>query len=157
MELTELIMEIKKEGKINTDSLIAMLSEAIEDDKDLNCVYKDVYKKAYGEKLSENLIKAWVHNMSVTDGSERSTGEKWTVEQTTDVGNRIGVKWDKISKYEFYAFMNAFYSDFYRTAKKYELHDEPEFFADLVWDYFCDDDAVNKTPFMYYFSFVSSK
>jgi len=158
MELTELIMEIKRDGKMNTDSLLATLSKAIEDDKDSKCVYRDVYKKAYGERLSEGLIKNWVQKMCITDGStDRTTGEKWTVDQTTEIGNRIGVKWDRISKWEFYAFMNAFYSDFYRTAKKYELHDEPEFFGDMVWDYFNDEDAVDKTPFTYYFSFVSAE
>ena len=71
------------------------------------------------------------------------------------MGNKLNVNWNKINEYEWYAAMNSWYSDFYRTAKKYELESEAEFFADLVLDYFLfDTDAKNKSVFNYYFEHI---
>ena len=147
MELTELISEVKREGKISTDGLLMILADAVQKEDDPLEVYKDVYKKAYGTKLNESTCKTWVSNLP--------DGQKWTMEQTTEVGQRVGIDWSKMSKCEFWACMNAFHSDFMRTAKKYELQDEPEFFGDLVWDYFNDEDAHGKCPMTYYFTFVA--
>lgn len=154
MSLSNLISDIKKEQKINNDALITLLTEAIENEDDEMCTYKAIYKKAYGEHLTEAICKDWVKRMAVTDNSDRVSGEKWTVEQTTDIGQKIGVNWNVFNKWEWYAMMNASYSDHYKTAKEYELDTEPDFFASLVIDTFCDIDAHNKTPFTYYFTFA---
>lgn len=155
MELTELIMEVKRDGKINSDSLIAMLSEAIEDASDPICVYKDVYKKAYGEHLSESLCRDWVMHMDVTDNSERKNGEKWSYDQTTDVGNKIGMNWSKITKWEWYVILNGAYSDYYSVGAEYQVADDPIFFALLAKAFWCDDkDAHGKSIASYYFDYV---
>lgn len=147
MSLAALISDIKKDQKISSETLISILTEAVENEDDSVCTYKMIYKKAYGNKLNETMARDWVNKLE--------SGQKWTMEQTSEVGHRVGVDWNKISKIEFWACMNAFYSDFTRTAKKYELLDEPEFFGDIVWDYFNDDDAHDKCPLNYYFSFVA--
>lgn len=155
MSLSELITEIKREQKLSNDVLVTLLTEAVENEDELCCTYKMIYKKAYGEHLTESICKAWVKRMSVTDSSERTTGEKWTYEQTTEIGNKLQNNWNVINKWEWYAVMNAWYSDYYKTAKEFEVENEPEFFGMLVMDFFFDEDAKCKNPFNYYFSFVA--
>ena len=152
MELNDLILEIKKDQKISTDEIISMLTEAIENEEDSVCTYKVLYKKAYGEHLTPSTCKEWVARLDVTDGSSRTNGEKWTVEQASDLGQRMGINWNYMTKNEWYAALNVFYSDFFRTANKYQIQDEAEFYADLAVDYFVNDsDGKNKTVFCYYF------
>lgn len=109
-----------------------ILEDGITNNLEHSEVYKMLYCKAYGEHLSRETCEQWVRSMEVKDGSGRNSGEKWSIEQTTEVGSKLGVNWSKMNKYEWYAGMNAFYSDFYRTSKKYELDGEPQFFGDLV-------------------------
>lgn len=155
MSLSELIAEIKKDQKLSNEMLVTILTDAVENEDEPTCTYKMIYKKAYGEHLTESICKAWVKSMKVTDGSERTTGEKWTYEQTCELGNKLQNNWTVINKWEWYAAVNAWYSDFYKTAKEFELENEPDFFGMLVMDYFYDEDAKNKNPFIYYFTFVA--
>lgn len=153
-KIKELVAEIRKENKIQADELMAILAEAVEEEEETSEVFKVIYVKAYGEHLSKETCEEWVRCLDVTDGSERTIGEKWSMEKTSEIATRLGVL-QKMNRFEFYAAMNAFYSDFFRTAKKYDA-DKPEFYADLVLDYFMNDaDAHDKTVFAYYFNFVA--
>lgn len=155
MNLKKLTIDIKKDGKITADELSTMMAELIEEEYTPEEIYKTVYEKAYGSALNKHLAECWVHEMSVTDGSDREDGEMWTCEQTTDVGNKVGIDWNVISKSDWYAVLNASYSDFYKTAKKFGHEDDPLFFAGLAKDFWiCDDDVKGKTPFSYYFNYV---
>lgn len=155
MSLSDLIAEIKKEQKLSNETLVTLLTEAVENEEEAMCTYKVIYKKAYGEHLTESICKSWVKSMAVTDGSERTTGEKWSIDQTTEVGNKLQNNWNVINKWEWYAVMNAWYSDYYKTAKEFEVENEAEFFGMLAMDFFFDEDAKCKNPFNYYFTFVA--
>ena len=155
MSLSDLIAEIKKEQKLSNETLVTLLTEAIENKEEAMCTYKIIYKKAYGEHLTESICKSWVKSMVITDGSERTTGEKWSIDQTTEVGNKLQNNWNVINKWEWYAVMNAWYSDYYKTAKEFEVENEAEFFGMLAMDFFFDEDAKCKNPFNYYFTFVA--
>lgn len=155
MSLSDLISEIKKEQKISNETLVTLLTEAIENEEEAMCTYKIIYKKAFGEHLTESICKSWVKSMAVTDGSDRTTGEKWSIDQTTEVGNKLQNNWNVINKWEWYAVMNAWYSDYYKTAKEFEVENEAEFFGMLAMDFFFDEDAKCKNPFNYYFTFVA--
>lgn len=146
MELNNLIADIKKDGKLSNDELMIMLIESIENEEAPECTYKKLYSKCYGNHLTPSTCQHWVDSLQ--------SGRKWTLEQTSDVGQRLRVDWTKITKHEFYACMNAFYPDFMKTAEEYQIQEDPEFFGGIVWDFFNDDDAHNKTPFTYYFTFV---
>lgn len=111
---------------------------------------------AYGETLNEEIIRDWVKSMKVTDGSDRENGQKWTVDQCYDVGNKIGIDWNKHSKYEWYAVINMVYSDSYKTAKSFGLQDDPIFFGRLAKDWLCDEDAGSDKLYNYYFSVINS-
>lgn len=50
---------------------------------------------------------------------------------------------------EFYAIMNAVWSDYGKTAQKYGV-DKPDFWADLAHDWLADSDANHNKAAIYY-------
>lgn len=148
MELSELVTEIKKEGKLSSEDILKIMTEAVEDGDDAACTFEKIYKKAYGAHLSEKLCMAWVKEMT--------HGEKWTYEQTTEVGQKNNINWSVMNKYEWMAAMNMAYSDFYKVSKDYQIEDDPDFFAELAKAFWLeDDDAHDKTICSYYFNYVA--
>lgn len=112
-------------------------------------LFMQLYVEKYGNHITEELAEELVYDFAVTDGSGRTCGEKWTVQETKSVGDKIGIDFEKINKYEWYLVMNMFYSDYYRTAKKHGLTD-PVFFAELSYDWFNDADAEENKTFNYF-------
>lgn len=156
MNLKKLLIDIKKDGKIDSDELVMMLADFLENEDSIETSYQDIYEKAYGHTMNKSLAECWVHNLSVTDKSDRKDGEMWTCEQTAEIGSKIGIDWNKFSKIDWYVVMNAAYSDFYNFAKKYEHEDDPVFYACLAKAFWVDDlDVKNKTPLSYYFNYVA--
>lgn len=146
--LAELVSEIKREGKIPVEGLLMTLVDGVEKSSDPMCIYKDIYKKAYGEHLSEKICREWVSHMT--------EGEHWTYEQTTEVGNKAGINWNYMTKWEWYCALNGAYSDFYNVAKMYQVEDDPDYFAETAKAFWCnDEDVKHKTIFSYYFNYVA--
>lgn len=108
---------------------------------------KDGYKEGHGKKeLSDEELKSWVKEMHNEDGS---TGEKYTVDQTTALAKQHGVVLgDEVSEHEWWAAVNAMYSDYCKTAKKYGI-DKPDYYADLAKDFLFDEDAVEAKEKLY--------
>ena len=44
MELSNLISEIKREGKMTSDDIMKLLAESVEDKEDISCVYEKLSK-----------------------------------------------------------------------------------------------------------------
>lgn len=152
-KLESLISSIRKENKIPSDDIIICLVNHI-DNCDDDCrkeIYVKMYHKAYGDNLTKEIAHEWVHTFRVTDGSEREHGEKWTYEQTIDVGNRIGIDWNVLSKIDWYVVMNMEYSKHYDTAKAYGNESDPVWFAHIAKDEWCNKD---KSLFDYYSEYV---
>ena len=83
-------------------------------------------------------------------------GEHWTYDQTTDVGQKMGINWGKLSKWEWYAALNAAYSDFRAVGTLYQIEEDPDFYSAITKAFWCDDDDVHdKSVFNYYFSYVA--
>lgn len=82
-----------------------------------------------GREFTEEDAKAWVASMNPP--------AKWTMEQTTDVMNKQGYSHRPC---EFWAVMNALYSDYGKTMAKYGA-DKPEVWAALAHDWLDDADA----------------
>lgn len=120
-------------------------------------IYDKFYCAVYGKTLSREIAQEWVHSMSVTDKSERETGEKWTVEDCEEVARKIGIEFKRFNKYEWYAVMNMCYSDYFATARHYDHSDDPLFFARLAYDWLDDSDAPDEKAYLYYFEVVKAK
>ena len=154
MKLGELITAVTKEGRLSEHDAMKIISEMADNEEKFTpmCIYRAVYSKAYGETVSKELAMMIVRQMAVTDGSERVDGEKWNIENTTQVGNDIGIDWNKISKVDFYFVMNMVYSDFYNFATKLEFQDDAKFYAYMAKDWLCDVDVPNKKLYKYIFN-----
>ena len=93
--------------------------------------------------VAMNDLKQWVHNMENADGS---TGEHWTIEQTSTYMAPRGMD---CTKEEFYAVMNMMFSDYYPAAKKHNVN-MAEFYADLAAAFINDKDASKNKVEKYY-------
>lgn len=158
MKVEHLALNILHNDKMSAEDIIKHIASAIDEDIDCSQEYKELYESAYGEKLSNDILVEWVKSMAITDGNtERSNGQKWTVEQCMDYANKLNVDWNKITKYEWYAVMNMEYSDKYMTAKRFGLQEDPMYFASSAKDFLCDKDSKDEPSerlYKYYFNLV---
>lgn len=92
--------------------------------------------------LSEYAAKKWVESMKGAGGK----GEHYKMDAAHKLMQQRDIKCDPV---EFYAILNAVYSDYQSVAKKYGI-DRPEFYADLAKAWLEDEDAVQDKASMYY-------
>lgn len=153
MKLKHLIKKIRDENKIPTEELIEKLVDIVYecDEEDCRKLFKDLYVTAYGEHLTRETAEEWVKEMEVTDGSGMAHGQKWTMEQTTDVGNKMGIDWGTMSKIDWYVALNMEYWKHYHTAKLFGQEAEPTFYGHLAKDEWY---GSTNTMFEYYFDHV---
>lgn len=98
--------------------------------------------------LSREKAEAWVQSMRGNDPAVPHGG-KWTMEQLKPVAQKYGVPTEGERFFEFYAVMNALYSDYYSVAKKYNQL-TPDFFADMSMAFVNDKDAAPGKVARYY-------
>lgn len=110
----------------------------------------DFYIAQNGETITPELAKSLVEEMAVTDGSNRTTGEKWTMTDTNDVGMKVGIDFEKIPKCEWYLVMNMMYSDYYQVGHNHGFNDY-NFYSELSKAWFNDIDAKENKTFKYFF------
>lgn len=116
---------------------------------DIKKYLMDLYIEKYGEHINKEIAMNLVEEMAVTDGSGRPTGEKWSYQESKDVGMKNGINFAQVDSYEWYVVLNMMYSDYYRTAKKHGFNDST-FFAELASDWFSDVDAKENKTFCYF-------
>lgn len=68
----------------------------------------------------------------------RPKGQYWTYAQVMDLVKSKGVTGDWVN---WYLVMNMVYNDYCDTAKRYGLHNDPDFFYHLAKDFIEDPDA----------------
>ncbi len=100
---------------------------------------------AYGMEmeLTEKKAEEWTKSMH---NGDKTTGAHWTMEKTNQLAQQRGVNADPI---EFYAVVNAMYSDFCEVAKKHNVHNA-DFYVDMAKAWLKDPDAVPNKAAMYY-------
>lgn len=100
---------------------------------------------AYSEEmgLTHEMAKEWTEHMKNSDGS---FGAHWSMEQTKQLAQQRGITAEPI---EFYAVVNAMYSDYCAVAKKHNVHNA-DFYVDLAKAWLADKDAVPNKAAMYY-------
>lgn len=89
------------------------------------------------EKLTKADAESWVAGMVNADGS---TGEHWPIDQTTAAAESIGLTWDALTPWCWWAAMNMIYSDYGEIAMRYGVS-TPEFFADMAKAFLFDKDG----------------
>lgn len=93
-------------------------------------------------ELDRKTAEEWVSEMF----SQHSMGEHWDHAQTDKVLHTKG--WN-LNADEFYAVMNALWSDYNQTAKRYGV-DTVEFWACMAKDWLTDEDAGAHKAYNYY-------
>lgn len=100
------------------------------------------------QKMTREMAEEWVESMEGADPA-KPNGGKWTPEQIKPIAQKYGVPTEGERFWEFYAVMNAMYSDYYVVAKKYNTLN-PDYFADLAMAFINDKDAVRNKASVYY-------
>lgn len=105
-------------------------------------------KRSGHHKLTREMAEEWVEGMESAD-PQKPHGGKWTMDQVKPVAQKYGVPTEGDRFVEFWAVMNALYSDYYAVAKKYNMLN-PDFFADMAMAWINDKDAVRNKAAVYY-------
>lgn len=100
------------------------------------------------QKMTREMAEQWVEGMHGDDPA-KPNGGKWTPEQIKPIATKYGIPTEGDRFWEFWAIMNAMYSDYYSVAKKYNALN-PDFFADLAMAFISDKDAVKNKSVVYY-------
>ena len=98
--------------------------------------------------ISKAMAEEWVDGMDGDDPA-KPHGGKWTPDMVKPIAQKYGVPTEGDRFWEFYAVMNAMYSDYYSVAKKYNALN-PDFFADMTMAFINDKDAVKNKVAAYY-------
>lgn len=105
------------------------------------------YKKE--KPLTKKSAEEWVRHMTSEDGSH-SKGGKWpSMDSVKPYAQALGIPTEGKEFVDFYAMMNAMYSDYSAVAKKYGA-DKPEFYASMAKAWMNDEDAVENKTDIYY-------
>lgn len=87
--------------------------------------------------FTEQTAEKWVKDMENSDGT---TGEYWTIEQTTSVAKSVGIDFEHITEIDWWVAMNMMHSDYYSVATENGV-DTPTFYAGLAKAFLFDKDA----------------
>lgn len=100
------------------------------------------------QKLTMEKAKEWVESMENED-DEKPEGEIFPMEKTKEMAKKIGYHCEGQKCIDFYAIVNAMYSDYCKVAEKFDV-DEPEFYACMAKAFLEDADAVRNKAAAYY-------
>lgn len=98
-------------------------------------------------KFNRRMAEEWTGRMKNEDGSK---GPHWTMDQTKQMMKQKDIDCDET---EFYAVLNAMYSDFSGVAQKHGVHKQ-DFYLDLAKAFLEDKDSVKDKAAAYYMYIV---
>lgn len=130
--LTQLLSEPdKKEDFIE---LVSHMLETVKhvDERMYNCLVLKLHTEMYGHHFSEYMAKHAVKEMRNADGT---TGEHWSLEQTTNLMKQMGLNYNV---YDWYYALNMLHSDASRIFKNdtslYANYASAVYFKDIDGD-----------------------
>lgn len=153
ISLSEMII---KENKMSAIDIMKHFAKALSHCEcgEMETEYQCLYEEAFGKKINREIAEEWVRSMDIPDDIEAKDGQRWTMDNTAEYGNKVNLDWSYVSKIDFYIVMNMMFSDYYKTAKSMEIEDDPMFFARLAKDWLYDADASENKLYKYYFEVV---
>lgn len=98
-----------------------------------------------GERLTREEAEKWVKGMKSEDGK---TGGRWPFNEIKQYAGNFGIQGEN-KVIEFYAVMNALYTDYCKVAKKHGV-DKVDFWADMAKAFIHDKDAGEGKVKKYY-------
>lgn len=100
------------------------------------------------EPFTREDAEEWTRSMKNSD-SAHPTGAKWSPDEIKPLAQKLGIRTDGEQFWEFFAMMNAMYSDYAEVAKKYGIT-SPEFYACMAKAWMKDKDANEGKTKLYY-------
>lgn len=101
--------------------------------------------KNEGQHLSKEKAEQWVDSMEDEDGGK---GGKWSYEDVCEYAKEIGITDDEMIV-DFYAMINALYTDYCTVAEKYGVNNV-DFYTDMAIAFINDPDAQDGKVKKYY-------
>ena len=105
------------------------------------------YSSDMSMPMTKEMAEEWTKNMRNEDGSK---GPHWKIDQIKQVMTQKGVQYDP---WEFFAIMNALYSDYCSVFKKHGVNTVDMYF-DLACAWLNDTDAMPNKAALYYENIV---
>lgn len=99
-------------------------------------------------RLTREMAEEWVNSLE-NDDEDRPKGGVFTMDKAKELAKKVGIKTEGQKFIDFYAIINALYSDYSKVAEKFDV-ETPEFFACLAKAWLDDEDAVKNKAAMYY-------
>lgn len=99
-------------------------------------------------RLTREMAEEWVNSLE-NDDEDRPKGGVFTMDKAKELAKKVGVKTEGQKFIDFYAIINALYSDYSKVAEKFDV-ETPEFFACMAKAWLDDEDAVKNKAAMYY-------
>ena len=103
---------------------------------------------AQKKKLTWDMAEEWVENMQNEDEA-KPMGGKYDMEKAKAMARKVGMSTAGQRFVDFYAIVNAMYSDYHEVAMKHGV-DNADFYADLAKAWLEDADAVQNKAYVYY-------
>lgn len=100
------------------------------------------------KKLTWDMAEEWVENMQNEDEA-KPMGGKYDPEKAKAMARKVGMSTAGQRFVDFYAIVNAMYSDYHEVAMKHGV-DNADFYADLAKAWLEDADAVQNKAYLYY-------
>lgn len=97
------------------------------------------------QRLTKQMAKDWVNSMRSSDGTR---GGRWTLDEIKRYASNFGINGEE-NVLEFFAVINAMYSDYSQVAKKFGV-DKVDFYAEMAKAFMADADAVPGKVLAYY-------
>lgn len=101
--------------------------------------------KGEGQHLSRDKAEQWVESMEDEEGGK---GGKWAYEDVCEYAKELGIE-DEEMIVDFYAMLNALYTDYCTVAEKYGVNDI-DFYTDMAIAFINDPDAQDGKVKKYY-------
>ena len=101
------------------------------------------YSSGMSMPMTKEMAEEWTKNMKNEDGTK---GPHWTMDQVKQVMAQKGIKYEPA---EFYAILNAMYSDYCAVLKKHGVNNV-DFYVDLTSAWLNDSDAMPNKASLYY-------
>ena len=148
---------IKEFSELSSPEIMRAWGEVLEDlmeeleehDEELYWeFYKKFYLKTFGPHLRWDTLNKWVKNMKNEDGT---TGEHWSLAETTQVATKYNVDFSHFTKEEWYAVLNMVYSDFFGA-----IPDSIDSYVKLAWKWLEDKDIPDGKLYYYYCDVVKA-
>lgn len=98
-------------------------------------------------KFNKRMAEEWTGKMQNEDGSK---GPHWSMDQVEQIMKQKNVRCDPA---EFYAILNAMYSDYSEVAQKHGVHKQ-DFYLDMAKAFLMDKDSVKDKAAAYYMYIV---